>query len=102
MNVEYFRIHGGVRYNMVASFIGSKANPSRVLYWISNPTKVWWWWWWWWWWPSYYRLNEKNLFGGYFEYDWLNTIFIIMGKFHDFGKIKFRLSRPKLYPLGTF
>ena len=31
-----------------------------------------------------------------------NTIFIIMGKFHDFGKIQFRLSQPKLYPLGTF
>ena len=26
----------------------------------------------------------------------LNTIFVIMGKFHDFGKIQFRLSRPKL------
>ena len=25
-----------------------------------------------------------------------NTIFIMMGKFHDFGKIQFRLSRPKL------
>ena len=32
----------------------------------------------------------------------LNTIFIIMGKFHDFGKIQFRLSQPKMYSLGTF
>ena len=31
-----------------------------------------------------------------------NTIFIIMGNFHDFGKIQFRWSRPKMYPLGTF
>jgi len=28
-----------------------------------------------------------------------NTIFVIMGKLHDFGKIQFRLGRPKLYLL---
>lgn len=58
MYAKYLRIHGGVRYNMVASFIGSKANPSRVFYWISNPTRVWWWW------PLSCHSNENNLFGG--------------------------------------
>ena len=31
-----------------------------------------------------------------------NTIFDIMGKYHDFGKIQFRWGRAKMYPLGTF
>ena len=26
----------------------------------------------------------------------ISTIFVIMGKFHDFEKMQFRLSRPKL------
>ena len=37
-----------------------------------------------------------------FSDDPQNTIFIIMENFHDFGKIQFRLSRPKMYPLGMY
>ena len=52
-------------------------------------------------WLNVDELNkDKHCVLRYIDWESINnTIFVIMRKFHDFGKIKFRSTKPKLYPL---